>query len=82
MESLWALITTLSPENKRWIADKLREESNPMAPYTQEELHERIRKAEENIQNGNTVSHEEVMDFINDYIDEFENNQNISAYAS
>lgn len=85
-ENLWSLIMTLSPENKRWIADKLSSYSDSateLQPYTIEELHKRIRNSEENIRNGNTISHEEMMNFIDDYIDDFERKQQkISAYAS
>lgn len=59
------LYGTLSPSNMRWVAEHLiehaEEEEPSQKPYTIEELHARIARAEADIAAGRVTSHEEVM---------------------
>ena len=71
---LWDLARSLSPDNKRWLADKLyeaakeewQEESLPL--YTMEELEERINNAIGDIKSDRVLSSEEVHNQIKAYI--------------
>ena len=62
LESLYG---TLTPNDMRWVGEHLIEhaeqEEYSLKPYTIEELHERIARAEADIDAGHTTSHEEVM---------------------
>ncbi len=59
------LYGTLTPDNMRWVGKHLIEhadkEDSSLKPYTLEELHARIDKAEANIAAGKTIPHEESM---------------------
>lgn len=59
------LYGTLTPDNMRWVGRHLIEhadkEDSSLKPYTIEELHARIDKAEREIAAGLGTSHEEVM---------------------
>lgn len=61
------LYGTLTPSNMRWVAEHLiehaeKEEDEPsLKPYTIEELHARIARAEADIAAGRVTPHEEVM---------------------
>ena len=71
---LWDLVRSLSPDNKRWLADKLyeaaeeewQEESLPL--YTMEESGERIGNAIGDIKSGRVLSSEEVHNQMKAYI--------------
>ena len=74
IEKLWMFIKSmsLSADNQRWLADRLIESSNEKTssvhPYTIEELNRRIDKAEQSIANGRVISHTEVMNRMNEFI--------------
>ena len=74
IENLWMFIKSmsLSADNQRWLADRLIESSNEKTssvhPYTIEELNRRIDKAEQSIANGRVISHTEVMNRMNEFI--------------
>lgn len=60
------LYGTLTPSNMRWVAEHLiehaeKEEESSLKPYTIEELHTRIARAEADIAAGRVTPHEEVM---------------------
>ena len=59
------LYDTLTPSNMRWVAEHLIEhaekEEPSLKPYTIEELHARIARAEADIAAGRVTPHEEVM---------------------
>ena len=60
------LYGTLTPSNMRWVAEHLieraeKEEEPSLKPYTIEELHARIARAEAYIAAGRVTPHEEVM---------------------
>ncbi|MBO7565819.1 MAG: hypothetical protein J6T60_01800 [Bacteroidales bacterium] len=74
IENLWMFIKSmsLSADNQRWLADRLIESSEEKTlsvhPYTIEELNRRIDKAEQSIANGRVISHTEVMNRMNEFI--------------
>lgn len=61
------LYGTLTPSNMRWVAEHLiehaekEEDESSLKPYTIEELHARIARAEADIAAGRVTPHEEVM---------------------
>lgn len=73
IDKLWAFIQSmsLSADNQRWLADRLIENSAKVESarqYTIEELNKRIDKSEASIAQGNIVSHNDVMNMMNDFI--------------
>ena len=62
VSQLWNLAKSLSPANKRWLADRLYEAAREEAlvPYTEEELNARIDESLEDIRAGRTLASEEV----------------------
>ena len=74
IENLWMFIKSmsLSADNQRWLADRLIEnsveETSSERQYTMEELNRRIDKAEQSIANGRVISHTEVMNRMNEFI--------------
>ncbi len=65
VQDLWSQILALPAADRRWLQDKLEvyeeeEEAEHLAPYTMEEIHERIRRSEADIAAGRTYSSEEV----------------------
>ena len=71
---LWDLARSLSPDNKRWLADKLYEAAEEewreetLLLYTMEELGERIDNAIGDIKSGRVLSSEEVHNQMKAYI--------------
>ena len=71
---LWDLARSLSPDNKRWLADKLYEAAEEewreetLLLYTMEELGERIDNAIGAIKSGRVLSSEEVHNQMKAYI--------------
>ena len=63
------LYGTLSSEDKRWIGEQLIEQANEeeMKPYTIEELHERIAKAERDFADGRYFTDDEVFADLDEY---------------
>ena len=65
LENLWKQIQSLSPDNKRWLADKLYEEveeereEERLAPYTMEELNAWIDESEADFAAGRYLTNEE-----------------------
>ena len=64
LDYLWKLIQSLSPDNKRWLADKLyeeveEEEKQRLTPYTMEEINARIERSRANIKAGRVLTAEE-----------------------
>ena len=63
MESILQMLQPLSADNKRWLAERLYEESREEAPcqYTAEEMRQRLLQVETRIQQGDPgFSNEEV----------------------
>ena len=58
---LWHLAQSLSPDNKRWLADRLYKaaEEESLMPYTMEEIHAMVDDSEAEIAAGQTLSVEE-----------------------
>lgn len=62
-EGLWAMLQSLSPDAKRWLGEKLIEESKKETPclYTMEEMKQRLQQVETRILQGDPgFSNEEV----------------------
>lgn len=63
LENLWKQIQSLSPDNKRWLADKLyeevEEEEERLAPYTMEEINAWIDESEADFAAGRYLTNEE-----------------------
>ena len=63
MESILQMLQSLSADNKRWLAERLYEESREEVPcqYTAEEMRQRLLQVETRIQQGDPgFSNEEV----------------------
>lgn len=66
------LYGALTPSNQRWLAEHLiehanTEESEELTPYTIEELHERIAKAERDFADGHYFTDDEVFADLDEY---------------
>ena len=62
-DALWSMLQSLSPDTKRWLGEKLIEESRKDAPcqYTVEEMKQRLQQVETRILQGDPgFSNEEV----------------------
>ena len=67
---LWHLAQSLSPDNKRWLADRLYKaaEEESLMPYTMEEIHAMVDDSEAEIIAGKTLSAEEAHRRMKQYI--------------
>lgn len=63
------LCGTLTPSDQRWVAARLVEHANTeeLKPYTIEELHERIAKAERDFAEGRYFTDDEVFADLDEY---------------
>lgn len=61
LDALWNMIASLSPDNQRWLADKLyehieeEEAKEDLTPYTMEEINAWIDEAEADIAAGRGI---------------------------
>jgi len=93
MESLWDFIKTLSYDNKRWLAERLIENtSNPsakddycledsMCPFSREELNARFDRIEKDMSEGKFCSSEEAHGILDSFVAELEVKHNSEVYA-
>lgn len=59
MDNLWGAIQTLSPRNKRWLANKLNEELNPPITKSKDEILRGLEQGVKEAKSGQTLSEEE-----------------------
>lgn len=66
LEFLYGLLST---EDKRWIGEQLIQQANEeeLKPYTLEELHERVAKAERDFAEGRYFTDDEVFADLDEY---------------
>lgn len=59
MDNLWGAIQTLSPRNKRWLANKLNDELNATISKSKEDVLAGFARGVKEAKSGSTLSEEE-----------------------
>lgn len=65
------LYGTLTPNNMRWMGERLIEyaDGEELKPYTIEELHERIAKSERDFAEGHFYTHDDVLKMLDEELE-------------